>query len=66
MRAHSAPLPTVLRSYSTRAFATAQYGVISCIDTTFATPLNHRPIEHGIDLVLHSRSKYLGGTVLLA
>mmetsp|Transcript_54285 Transcript_54285/g.128556 ORF Transcript_54285/g.128556 Transcript_54285/m.128556 type:complete len:627 (-) Transcript_54285:58-1938(-) len=38
-----------------------KYGVISCIDTTFATPLNHRPIEHGIDLVLHSGSKYLGG-----
>ncbi len=31
------------------------------IDSTFATPINLRPAEHGIDLVLHSATKYLGG-----
>lgn len=31
------------------------------IDSTFATPINLRPIEHGIDLVVHSGTKYLGG-----
>jgi len=31
------------------------------IDTTFATPVNHRPLEQGADLVLHSATKYLGG-----
>ncbi len=31
------------------------------IDATFATPINMRPLEHGIDLVLHSTTKYLGG-----
>ena len=31
------------------------------IDTTFATPLNLRPLDHGIDLVIHSVTKYLGG-----
>ncbi len=31
------------------------------IDSTFATPVNLRPCEHGIDLVLHSATKYLGG-----
>lgn len=31
------------------------------IDSTFATPLNQRPIEMGVDLVLHSGTKYLGG-----
>ncbi|MEM6292664.1 MAG: aminotransferase class I/II-fold pyridoxal phosphate-dependent enzyme [Myxococcota bacterium] len=31
------------------------------IDATFATPVNMRPLEHGIDLVLHSTTKYLGG-----
>ncbi|MBX3248806.1 MAG: aminotransferase class I/II-fold pyridoxal phosphate-dependent enzyme [Myxococcales bacterium] len=31
------------------------------IDSTFATPVNLRPIEHGIDLVVHSATKYLGG-----
>lgn len=31
------------------------------IDATFATPLNLRPLEHGIDLVVHSTTKYLAG-----
>ena len=31
------------------------------IDSTFATPINLRPFEHGIDLVVHSATKYLGG-----
>jgi cystathionine gamma-synthase len=31
------------------------------IDSTFATPYNQRPLEFGIDLVLHSATKYLGG-----
>ncbi len=31
------------------------------VDTTFATPINVRPIEHGIDLVIHSVTKYLAG-----
>lgn len=31
------------------------------VDATFATPVNLRPIEHGIDLVVHSTTKYIGG-----
>jgi len=31
------------------------------IDSTFATPINLRPLEHGVDLVVHSATKYLGG-----
>ncbi|MEM6954349.1 MAG: aminotransferase class I/II-fold pyridoxal phosphate-dependent enzyme [Myxococcota bacterium] len=31
------------------------------IDSTFATPINLRPAEHGIDFVVHSATKYLGG-----
>jgi cystathionine gamma-synthase len=31
------------------------------IDATLATPYNLRPIEHGIDIVVHSATKYLGG-----
>jgi cystathionine gamma-synthase len=31
------------------------------IDSTFATPVNHRPLNDGADLVLHSATKYLGG-----
>ena len=31
------------------------------IDATFATPINLNPSDHGIDLVIHSATKYLGG-----
>ncbi|MEX1364657.1 MAG: aminotransferase class I/II-fold pyridoxal phosphate-dependent enzyme [Nannocystaceae bacterium] len=31
------------------------------IDATFATPINMKPLEHGVDLVIHSATKYLGG-----
>jgi cystathionine gamma-synthase len=31
------------------------------IDATFATPVNLRPLAHGVDLVVHSTTKYLGG-----
>ena len=31
------------------------------IDSTFATPLNLRPLDYGIDLVIHSVTKYLAG-----
>jgi len=36
-------------------------GVKILIDSTFATPVNQRPLEFGVDLVLHSATKYLGG-----
>ncbi|HSQ00576.1 MAG TPA: aminotransferase class I/II-fold pyridoxal phosphate-dependent enzyme [Candidatus Dormibacteraeota bacterium] len=38
-----------------------RHRVKSVIDSTFATPINQRPIEFGIDLVIHSATKYLGG-----
>lgn len=38
-----------------------QHKLISMIDSTFATPINQRPIEFGIDLVMHSGTKYFGG-----
>jgi cystathionine gamma-synthase len=36
-------------------------GIITAIDSTFATPLNMRPLEYGLDLVIHSATKYLAG-----
>lgn len=36
-------------------------GLLTVIDNTFATPVNQNPLEHGIDVVLHSGTKYLGG-----
>jgi cystathionine beta-lyase/cystathionine gamma-synthase len=38
-----------------------KHGLISTIDSTFSTPINCRPAEWGIDLVLHSGTKYFGG-----
>lgn len=36
-------------------------GLFTIVDATFTPPCILRPIEHGIDLVLHSATKYLGG-----
>ena len=36
-------------------------GIISVIDNTFASPINQTPLDHGIDISLHSATKYLGG-----
>jgi cystathionine gamma-synthase len=38
-----------------------QRGVKLLVDSTLASPINLRPLEHGADLVLHSCTKYLGG-----
>jgi len=35
--------------------------IITMIDSTFATPVNVRPLAYGVDLVVHSASKYLAG-----
>jgi len=36
-------------------------GILTLIDSTFATPLNQQPLTLGVDLVLHSVTKYLAG-----
>ncbi len=38
-----------------------EHGVALVIDSTFATPINCRPLEHGADVVIHSATKYLNG-----
>lgn len=38
-----------------------KHNLISMIDSTFATPINVRPADYGIDLVMHSGTKYFGG-----
>lgn len=37
------------------------HGAFSIIDNTFATPVNQTPLALGVDVVLHSGTKYLGG-----
>jgi cystathionine beta-lyase/cystathionine gamma-synthase len=43
------------------ARAAHAHGAALVIDSTFTSPLNFRPLEHGADLVMHSATKYLGG-----
>jgi cystathionine beta-lyase/cystathionine gamma-synthase len=38
-----------------------QHGLLTMIDATFGTPINQHPAEYGIDLVMHSGTKYLAG-----
>ncbi len=36
-------------------------GIALLVDSTFATPINFRPLAHGADIVIHSATKYLNG-----
>jgi cystathionine beta-lyase/cystathionine gamma-synthase len=36
-------------------------GIALVVDSTFASPINFRPIEHGADVVIHSATKFLNG-----
>ncbi|MEZ2415415.1 PLP-dependent aspartate aminotransferase family protein [Muriicola sp. E247] len=46
-----------------KAFAeiARKHDIISMIDNTFASPVNQNPIDFGIDVVIHSATKYMGG-----
>ncbi|HSJ57060.1 MAG TPA: aminotransferase class I/II-fold pyridoxal phosphate-dependent enzyme [Anaerolineae bacterium] len=43
------------------AEAGRRHGLLTMVDSTFATPANQRPLDLGIDLVVHSATKYLAG-----
>ncbi|MBE2188525.1 MAG: PLP-dependent transferase [Desulfobulbaceae bacterium] len=36
-------------------------GCLVCVDNTFATPIIQKPIDLGVDIIIHSATKYLGG-----
>ncbi len=38
-----------------------RHGLISMIDNTFASPVNQNPADFGIDIIIHSATKYMGG-----
>lgn len=40
---------------------TKELGIALVVDSTFASPVNFRPLEHGADVVIHSATKYLNG-----
>jgi len=56
----SNPLLTIT---NIKAFAriAQKHHIISMIDNTFASPVNQNPIDFGIDVVIHSATKYMGG-----
>jgi cystathionine beta-lyase/cystathionine gamma-synthase len=57
------PINPTLRCVDIAAVARAcrNHQVISVIDNTFASPINQQPISLGVDLVMHSATKYLNG-----
>jgi cystathionine beta-lyase/cystathionine gamma-synthase len=57
------PTSWTMETHDVRALATLaqRQGVLTVIDNSWATPIFQRPITLGVDLVLHSASKYLGG-----
>jgi cystathionine beta-lyase len=54
------PLLGIIDIRKVAEFAKAR-GVTTIIDNTFATPVNQNPLKLGIDVVVHSGTKYLGG-----
>ena len=54
------PLLTVIDIAKIAEFAKTQ-NIITMIDNTFATPIHQNPFRLGIDIVIHSGTKYLGG-----
>jgi len=54
------PTCRVLELGSLQNLAHAE-GIALVVDSTFASPVNFRPIEHGVDVVIHSATKYLNG-----
>lgn len=54
------PLLTVLDLDKMAAVA-RKHGIWSVIDGTFASPILQNPLDHGIDIVMHSGTKYLAG-----
>ena len=57
------PINPTLRCVDIAAVAAAcrARGVTSVIDSTFGTPVNQRPLALGVDIVMHSATKYLNG-----
>lgn len=57
------PTNPTLRCLDIRAVADAcrKQGVLSVFDNTFASPINQQPLALGVDLVMHSATKYLNG-----
>ncbi|MFX0557120.1 trans-sulfuration enzyme family protein [Maribacter sp. CXY002] len=60
METPSNPLLTITDLVGVASIA-KKHGIITMIDNTFASPVNQNPIEFGVDVVIHSATKYMGG-----
>lgn len=56
----SNPLLTVTDIKAVATFGKSK-GILTSIDNTFASPVNQKPMDLGIDMVMHSATKYFGG-----
>lgn len=56
----SNPLLTVTDITAVARLAKAK-GILTMIDNTFASPINQNPADFGIDIIMHSATKYMGG-----
>jgi len=57
------PTNPLLRIVDVKPLAAAAHkqGAVVILDSTFASPINQRPLDLGVDVVIHSATKYLGG-----
>jgi len=57
------PTNPLLRVVDVKSLAEAAHakGALVLLDSTFATPINQHPVDWGVDVVIHSATKYLGG-----
>ncbi len=57
------PMNPLLRVIDVRPLAQLahRHGALVVLDSTFASPVNQRPVELGVDVAIHSATKYLGG-----
>lgn len=51
----------VLSDLAALAEIAKEHGLITMVDNTFASPILQRPIEYGIDIVIHSMTKFING-----
>jgi cystathionine beta-lyase/cystathionine gamma-synthase len=57
------PGTMMMRTFDIEAVAAVarEHGALTCIDNSWASPLFQKPIFHGVDIVVHSATKYIGG-----
>jgi cystathionine beta-lyase len=56
----SNPLMTITDIQMVTDLAKAN-GIVTMIDNTFASPINQNPLKFGVDIIIHSATKYMGG-----